>query len=72
VVLERQKAFDQKDGRPNLAASNRHGDGSSEILDVSLLNENGEDCRVISSGQRIRIRIRTVFNDSRSEPMVAF
>ncbi|MDP9170593.1 MAG: ABC transporter ATP-binding protein [Acidobacteriota bacterium] len=70
LVLERQKAFDQKDKRANLPASNRHGDGSSEILDVSLLNDDGEDCRVLSSGQRVTIRIRALFNDSRSEPMV--
>jgi lipopolysaccharide transport system ATP-binding protein len=70
VVLERQKAFDQKDQRSPLAASNRHGDGTSEILDVSLLDEYGKDSRVITSGQRITIRIRTIFNNSHSEPMV--
>ena len=34
VVLERQKAFEQSDRRAHPTASNRHGDGSSEILDV--------------------------------------
>ncbi len=71
LVLERQKAFDQSDKRAsNLVSSNRHGDGSSEILGVSLLDRNSNECRVISSGDRITIRIRTVFNHHRAEPMV--
>jgi ABC-type polysaccharide/polyol phosphate transport system ATPase subunit len=70
LVLERQKAFDQKDKRSNLISSNRHGDGSSEILEVSLLDESGRHCGVVSSGERITIRIRTVFNHHRAEPMV--
>src|SRR5580658_9764728 len=41
VVLERQKAFEQGDRRSHLASSNRHGDGSSEILEVTLIDETG-------------------------------
>jgi ABC-type polysaccharide/polyol phosphate transport system ATPase subunit len=70
LVLERQKAFDQSDPRPNLPASNRHGDRTSEILDVALLDSNGRDVRVVSSGDRITIRVRAVFNHHRAEPMV--
>jgi lipopolysaccharide transport system ATP-binding protein len=70
VVLERQKAFDKRDTPSNLPATNRHGDGSSEILDVLLLDNTGRQCRVVSSGDRITIRIRTVFNHHRAEPMV--
>jgi ABC-type polysaccharide/polyol phosphate transport system ATPase subunit len=70
VVLERQKAFEQSDRRSHLASSHRHGDGSSEILDVALLDEGGRSCGVISSGDRVTIRIRTVFRRTQIEPMV--
>ena len=69
VVLERQKAFEQSGGHRRLAASNRHGDGSSEILDATLLGDKGEPAGVVSSGERVTIRIRTVFR-RRVAPMV--
>src|SRR5450432_1080248 len=69
LVLERQKAFDHG-GKPKLIASNRHGDGASEIHDVSLLDESGQPCGAVSSGERITIRVRAVFNQPRAEPMV--
>jgi hypothetical protein len=69
-VLERQKAFEQSDRQSNLTASNRHGDGSSEILQVTLIDETGRPCGVVSSGDRITIRIRTAFRQRRVEPMV--
>ncbi len=68
VVLERQKAFDTQKGS-HLSASNRHGDGSSEILDVNLINAAGLVCGVVESGEMVTIRIRTVFR-RRVEPMV--
>src|ERR1700722_15398814 len=70
VVLERQKAFQQTDRREHPTASNRHGDGSSEILDVTLLDESGRPCGVVSSGERVTIRIRTAFRQKIEEPMV--
>jgi lipopolysaccharide transport system ATP-binding protein len=70
VVLERQKAFEQNDRRVHPAATNRHGDGSSEILDVTLLDENDRPCGVVSSGERVIIRIRTIFRQRLVEPMV--
>lgn len=69
LVLERQKAF-QTNRDARLAASNRHGDGSSEIVDVALLDASGKRCGVVSSGERVTIRIRTVFHRPRLEPMV--
>ena len=69
VVLERQKAFQQTDRREHPTASNRHGDGSSEILDVSLLDEAGRPCGIVSSGERVTIRIRTVFRQTMAQPM---
>jgi ABC-type polysaccharide/polyol phosphate transport system ATPase subunit len=70
VVLERQKAFQQSDRRTHPMATNRHGDGSSEILDVTLLDESGRPCGVVSSGERVTVRIRTAFRQRRVEPMV--
>ncbi len=70
LVLERQKLFDQGDKRAVLPASNRHGDGASEILEVTLLNGAGGEVRVVSSGELITIRVRAAFNHHRAEPMV--
>jgi lipopolysaccharide transport system ATP-binding protein len=70
VVLERQKAYEQRDKRIHPAATNRHGDGSSEILDVTLRGENGQPCGIVSSGERVTIRVRTAFRLRRVEPMV--
>jgi lipopolysaccharide transport system ATP-binding protein len=70
VVLERQKAYEQTDRRTHPAATNRHGDGSSEILDVALFDESGRPCGVVTSGERVRIRIRTAFHAHRVAPMV--
>jgi lipopolysaccharide transport system ATP-binding protein len=70
LVLERQKAFDQRDKRSTLTASHRHGDGASEILDVLLVDADGRECRAVSSGQTVTVRVRAVFNHHRAEPMI--
>ncbi len=70
VVLERQKAFERSAPAERLKASNRHGDGSSEILDVALLNEAGEEIGVVTSGQQVAVRIRVAFHLDGVEPMV--
>ncbi|HVW87371.1 MAG TPA: ABC transporter ATP-binding protein [Bryobacteraceae bacterium] len=70
LVLERQKAFDNRDKRTNLQASNRHGDGSSEILNVMLLDESGRECGVVSSGEQVTVRVRARFNHQGAEPMI--
>src|ERR1019366_4004824 len=70
VVLDRQKAFKQSDRRAHPTATNRHGDGSSEILDVTLLGENERPCGIVTSGERITIRISTAFRQRLVEPMV--
>ena len=70
VVLERQKAFDLADRPTLLPASNRHGDGTSEIVAVRLLDSAGRDCAVITSGDLITVRIKVRFNRDRAMPMV--
>lgn len=69
VVLERQKAFEQSGSQSRLRPSNRHGDGSSEILDAQLLGEDGKPCGVVTSGEMVTIRIRSAFRRSVA-PMV--
>jgi homopolymeric O-antigen transport system ATP-binding protein len=70
MVLERQKAFERSDRRAHPTASNRHGDGSSEILDVTLIDEGGRPSGVVTSGERVTIRIRAAFLQRHVEPMV--
>ena len=70
VVLERQKAFEQREKRSALAASHRHGDGSSEVLDVTLMDAADNACRAVSNGERITIAIRILFHARVPDPMV--
>ena len=70
VVLERQKAFDQQDQPSKLPASYRHGDGTSQVVEALLLDDHSRPCGVVSSGERVTIRIRAVFRERRENPMV--
>ncbi len=70
IVLERQKAYQQSDRRAHPTATNRHGDGSSEILDVTLIDETGRACGAVTSGERVTIRIRAAFRQRHVEPMI--
>ncbi|HWE52411.1 MAG TPA: ABC transporter ATP-binding protein [Bryobacteraceae bacterium] len=70
VVLERQKAFADDDRTRHPAATNRHGDGSSEIREVTLLDQNGVARGVVSSGEPVTIRVRTAIRGRHVEPMV--
>jgi lipopolysaccharide transport system ATP-binding protein len=58
----------KEEGR--LPASFRHGDQSSEVTEVVLLDEDGESCRVVRSGQELTVRVKAVFRHPRKEPMV--
>jgi ABC-type polysaccharide/polyol phosphate transport system ATPase subunit len=70
VVLERQKAYEKQDEGPGLAATFRHGDGSSEVVEASLLDSNGRVCAVVESGETVTVRVRAVFRERRAQPMV--
>jgi len=70
VVLERQKAFDQTERPALLPASNRHGDGLSEITGVRLLDQSGNDCLAVTSGDPVTIRISIRANRAGTAPMV--
>jgi lipopolysaccharide transport system ATP-binding protein len=58
----------KEEGR--LPSSFRHGDQSSEVTEVVLLDEDGESCRVVRSGQELTVRVKAVFRHHRKDPMV--
>src|SRR3989442_11700208 len=68
LVLERAQSTAKKDDR--LPASFRHGDGSSEIVNVKLLNACGREAESVASGEPVTVRVRCRFHQPKSEPMV--
>jgi ABC-type polysaccharide/polyol phosphate transport system ATPase subunit len=68
LVLERQEPRNKKDER--VRASYRHGDGSSEILGVEILNAGGEPVASVASGEPVTVRVRSRFTAKVSDPMV--
>jgi lipopolysaccharide transport system ATP-binding protein len=70
LVLEKQRADAEPREAGRLTAGFRHGDGASEILDVELLGANGERARVAASGEAVQVRVRSVFHQAKSDPMV--
>jgi ABC-type polysaccharide/polyol phosphate transport system ATPase subunit len=68
LVLEKQRA--EVEPRGKLAAGFRHGDLTSEVLEVELLGERGEPVRAVSSGEPLRVRVRCVFHQATADPMV--
>jgi ABC-type polysaccharide/polyol phosphate transport system ATPase subunit len=71
LVLERQKSDREKSQQSSsLRSSFRHGDGSSEVLDVQLLDEEGRPSLAFMSGQVMDIRIRTRYHRRTVQPMV--
>jgi lipopolysaccharide transport system ATP-binding protein len=68
LVLERQHAQANKEDR--VRGSFRHGDGTSEITSVEILNEAGEPAATVRSGESITVRVRARFHTTQSHPMV--
>jgi len=68
LVLERAQSPAPKDDR--LPASFRHGDGSSEILNVKMLNACGDEATSVASGEPVLVRVRCRFHQAKSDPMV--
>lgn len=71
-VLEREKArpaeHAEESGRLN--ASFRHGDGSSRITDVRILDAQGRSLNAVASGSPITVRVRAEFKQQVVEPVV--
>ena len=70
LVLERQKRHVERREPGALRGSFRHGDGTSEIIDIQLLNSRGEPSSALESGERAVARIRTIFHHAKAGPMV--
>jgi ABC-type polysaccharide/polyol phosphate transport system ATPase subunit len=68
AVVERQKQAEAEGGGP--AGSFRHGDGSSRILEVELLNCRGERCTSAVSGERVTVRVTSEFRTAVADPIV--
>src|SRR5438270_4261193 len=58
LVLEKQRS----NGPREPQGSFRHGDGTSEILEIQLLNSRGEPARAVASGERVTVRVRSLFH----------
>jgi ABC-type polysaccharide/polyol phosphate transport system ATPase subunit len=68
LVLERQEPRNKKDER--VRASFRHGDGTSEIVGVEILNSHGEPAASVASGEPVTVRVHSRFTGAVSDPMV--
>ena len=68
LVLAKEESKSKKDDR--IHASFRHGDGSSEILSVEILNARGEPATAVTGGEPITVRVRSRFHQAKSDPMV--
>jgi ABC-type polysaccharide/polyol phosphate transport system ATPase subunit len=74
-VLDRERANKERDlgsVNPGVAANStfRHGDGASRIVDVQILNGAGESCRAFRPSESLLLRIRAVFRQAASNPVV--
>jgi len=68
LVLERQQAQAKKEEL--VRGSFRHGDGTSEIMAVEILNRAGAPVASIASGEPVTVRVRSRFHAPVSDPMV--
>jgi lipopolysaccharide transport system ATP-binding protein len=59
-------------GDEGLAAktSFRHGDGASRVIDVTILNADGESSHAFRRGESISVRIRATFRQAVENPIV--
>jgi ABC-type polysaccharide/polyol phosphate transport system ATPase subunit len=68
LVLEKQQSATEKGDR--VRGSFRHGDGTSEVVRVEILNARGELVTSVASGEPITVRVRSRFHKPVSDPMV--
>jgi homopolymeric O-antigen transport system ATP-binding protein len=69
LVLERQRA-DRKPAEGHTAAGFRHGDRSSEIVDVQLIDASGTPVQAVNSGETVRVSVRCIFHAAKADVMV--
>jgi lipopolysaccharide transport system ATP-binding protein len=73
-VLDRERGAKDQDSSSaeGIAAKSsfRHGDGASHIVDARLMNKLGQSCRAFRPGEAVIIRVRAVFHQAVSNPVV--
>ena len=67
LVLEKQAPETRQE---RLRSSFRHGDGTSEIVGIQMLNARGEETASIASGEPVTVRVQARFHRAVSDPMV--
>src|SRR5580698_10405107 len=73
-VLDRERGG--KDDDRNVAegvaakSSFRHGDGASRVVDARMSNKIGQVCRAFRPGEAVIVRVRAVFHQAVSNPVV--
>ncbi|HTS61843.1 MAG TPA: ABC transporter ATP-binding protein [Candidatus Acidoferrales bacterium] len=68
LVLDRTTSTPKPPGE--LSHSFRHGDRTSEVVSVEILNARGETVRTVASGEAVTVRVRSRFHATVSDPMV--
>ena len=71
MVLERQRVEREPADQAGLRAGFRHGDRTSEIVDVQLVDAGGGALvQAVTSGETVRVRVRTIFHSAKPDVMV--
>jgi lipopolysaccharide transport system ATP-binding protein len=68
LVHERQLR-ESREISGGLSGSYRHGDGTSRIVDIVILNAAGETISTVLSGEPITIRVRAKFEQNSEDPI---
>ena len=70
-VLDRERGEKSQPADAATAKTSfRHGDGTSRVVDVQILNQRGERAGAFQSGEYIIIRIRAEFRQAAGDPVV--
>jgi len=67
---QRTKQIEPETGPASISSSFRHGDGTSRILDLRLINSKGETATSIRCGETATVRIRARFYRDCDNPVV--
>jgi energy-coupling factor transporter ATP-binding protein EcfA2 len=71
LVHQKQQmtSVDEVQTPTDLPAKFRHGDQSTQITKVSIVDQSGASCSVIRSGQTVTVQILAQFREYRKDPM---
>ncbi len=70
LVVEREKRGPDDVNGIAMASSFRHGDGTSQITGVEMLNVQGEPCTTVLTGERVVVRVSARFRHDVVDPIV--